>query len=286
MSYKTISVEKINPTIGAEISGVDLSQPLNEEQIREIHQAWMEHLVIVFRDQPLTTESHKRVGKYFGSLHIHPATMQIPEHPEILVIHADENSKRVSGEEWHTDVSCEENPPMGSLLHLTVVPPFGGGDTLFGNMYQAYETLSDSTKDLVSNLTAVHDGAHVFSREGYRDDKRYPKAEHPVVRTHPVTGRQILFVNRAFTTHIVGMSRNESDALLQMLYRHIETPEFHVRLRWRPNTLACWDNRCTQHRALFDYFPQRRHGQRVTVDGDRPFYKATLQGDNPVKMKA
>jgi len=277
MTYRTISVEKINPIIGAEIGGVDLSKPLNAEQISEIHQAWMEHLLIVFRDQPLTTDQHKNFGRYFGELHVHPATMLLPGHPEILVVHADENSKRVSGEEWHSDVSCEAEPPMGSMLHLTVVPPHGGGDTLFSNMYHAYDTLPDRIKDLIAGLNAVHDGFHVFNREGYREGKSYPRHEHPIVRTHPVTGRQSLFVNRVFTTHIVGLSKNESDAILQMLYRHVETPEYHVRLRWRPNTMACWDNRCTQHRALFDYFPEHRHGQRVTVVGDRPFYRSPAE---------
>lgn len=269
MAYHTISVEKINPVIGAEISGVDLTQPLSTEQIREIHHAWLEHLVIIFRDQNLTMEQHVNLGKYFGNLHVHPAPeFPLPDHPEILVIHADEKSTRVAGEEWHSDVSCEFEPPMGSMLHMTVLPSHGAGDTLFANMYHAYETLSDRIKDLISGLVAVHDGSHVYDKS----DKAYPRAEHPVVRTHPVTGRQALFVNRVFTTHILGLARNESDAILQMLYRHIETPEFNMRLRWRPNTLACWDNRCTQHRALWDYYPEHRHGHRVTIEGDRPFY--------------
>jgi len=162
---------------------------------------------------------------------------------------------------------------MGSLLYLTEVPPDGGGDTLFANMYRAYETLSDPIKTMLAGLTAVHDGKHVYERPGYRDDRQYPRSEHPMVRTHPVTGRQALFVNRGFTTRIVGLSRNESDAILQMLYRHIETPEFSVRFHWRPNSLACWDNRCAQHHALFDYFPHRRYGHRVTVKGDKPFHR-------------
>jgi taurine dioxygenase len=141
-------------------------------------------------------------------------------------------------------------------------------------MYRAYETLSDPIKEFLAGMTAIHDGKHVFDREGYRESRSYPRAEHPIVRTHPVTGRQALFVNRVFTTQIVGLGRNESDSLLQMLFRHVETPELYIRLNWRPNTLACWDNRCTQHRALFDYFPNRRYGQRVTVVGDKPFYRA------------
>lgn len=273
MRYETIEVRKLSPVIGAEIHGVDLSQPLSDRQAEEIHDAWMDNLVIFFRDQNLTVEQHLDFGRRFGELHIHPAAHLPDQHPEILVIKADENSKHVAGEEWHTDVSCDAEPPMGSLLYLTEVPPNGGGDTLFANMYRAYETLSDPIKTMLAGLTAVHDGKHVYERPGYRDDRQYPRSEHPIVRTHPVTGRQALFVNRGFTTRIVGLSRNESDAILQMLYRHIETPEFSVRFHWRPNSLACWDNRCTQHHALFDYLPHRRYGHRVTVKGDKPFHR-------------
>jgi taurine dioxygenase len=274
MAFETITVRKFNPSIGAEIEGVDLTKPVPAEQLKEIRRAWMENLVIVFRDQPMTTDQHLAFGRQFGELHIHPATLQPEGYPEILVIKADENSKRAAGEEWHTDVSCEEEPPMGSMLHITVVPPDGGGDTLFANMYRAYETLPDRIKTLIEGMTAVHDGKHIFEREGYRENKRYPIAEHPMVRTHPETGRKALFVNRVFTTGIVGLNKNQSDHILQMLYRHIETPEFCSRVHWRPNTLTCWDNRCTQHRALWDYFPNRRYGQRVTVKGDRPFFRA------------
>lgn len=269
MAYSTITVRKLNPLIGAEIGGVDLTQPLSPDQTEEIRDAWLQHLVIVFRDQQLTAEQHVGLGKYFGDLHIHPAPeFPLPHHPEILVIHADENSTRVAGEEWHSDVSCEPRPPMGSMLHMTLLPADEAGDTLFANMYLAYETLPERIKALINGLIAVHDGAHVFDRNA----KSIPHAEHPVVRTHPETGRKALFVNRVFTTRILGLSRSQSDAILEMLYRHIETPEFQFRLRWRPNTLACWDNRCTQHRALFDYFPQHRHGHRVTIAGDRPFF--------------
>lgn len=273
MQFETIEVRKLSPVIGAEIHGVDLSQPLTNRQAEEIHDAWMDNLVIFFRDQTLTVEQHLDFGRRFGELHIHPAAHLPDQHPEILVIKADEKSKHVAGEEWHTDVSCDAEPPMGSLLYLTEVPPDGGGDTLFANMYRAYETLSDPIKTMLAGLTALHDGKHVYERQGYRDARQYPRSEHPIVRTHPVTGRQALFVNRGFTTRIVGLGRNESDAILQMLYRHIETPEFSVRFHWRPNSLACWDNRCAQHHALFDYFPNRRYGNRVTVKGDKPFHR-------------
>jgi taurine dioxygenase len=284
MSYETIGVTKLTPHIGAEIGGVDLAKPLGNQQFQEIHDALMENKVIFFRDQKLTVEQHKAFGRLFGDLHVHPASQGAAKdaaisstegHPEILVVHADENSKRVAGEAWHSDVTCDEAPPMGSLLYMHEVPA-AGGDTLFANMYTAYETLSEPIKRMLVGMTAVHDGEQIYrGRYGYDDrGKTYPRAEHPVVRTHPVTGRPLLFINSNFTTHIKGLKKNESDALLQMLYRHIETPEFHCRFRWQPGSLAFWDNRCTQHRALFDYHPQRRHAHRVTVKGDRTFYRA------------
>lgn len=168
---------------------------------------------------------------------------------------------------------------MGSLLYMTEVPPDGGGDTAFCSMYAAYETLSEPIKAMLARMTAIHDGKPVYDRPGYREDRTYPRAEHPVVRTHPETGRQALFVNRVFTTQLVGLNRDESDAILQMLFRHVETPELSMRFRWSPGTLVCWDNRCAQHRALWDYYPNRRHGQRVTLRGDKPFYRQSLSGE-------
>ncbi len=200
----------------------------------------------------------------------------IPEHPEILLIKADETSTRVAGEVWHSDVSCDAEPPMGSILHLTEVPPDGGGDTLFANMYRAYETLSEPVRRMLDGLTAVHDSgkAHRY-RAGAADrpDMKFPQAEHPIVRTHPVTGRQALYVNRGFTVGIPQLRPHESDALLEMLYRHIETPELQCRFAWRPGSVAFWDNRSAQHHAMFDYFPHRRYGHRVTVCGDKPFHR-------------
>jgi alpha-ketoglutarate-dependent taurine dioxygenase len=276
MAYQTITVTKLTPHIGAEIGGVDLSRPLGNQQFQEVHDALMENLVVFLRDQHLSHAEHKAFGRLFGELHIHPSSTHAPDgHPEILTIHADENSKHVAGEEWHSDVSCDAEPPMGSILHLTEVPP-EGGDTLFASMYAAYDKLSPAIRRLVEGLTAIHDGEPVYrGRFGHQDarGKAFPRAEHPIVRTHPVTGRKALFVNRNFTTAINGLSRLESDALLEMLYRHCETPEFHCRFRWQPGSVAFWDNRCAQHHAMWDYFPQRRHGYRVTVKGDRPFYR-------------
>jgi taurine dioxygenase len=277
MAYQSIEVRKLTPTIGAEIFGVDLATPLGNQQFQEVHDALMENLVIFFRDQKMTIDQHKDFGRRFGPLHVHPnAPITFPDHPEILVIKADETSTRVAGENWHTDVSCDLEPPMGSILYMTEVPPEGGGDTLFANMYRAYETLSEPMKKMLQGLTAMHDSskAHYYRTKATDREVQFPDAEHPVVRTHPVTGQQALFVNRGFTLRIPQLTKHESDALLEMLYRHIETPEFHCRFKWQPGSVAFWDNRSTQHHAMFDYFPHRRYGHRVTVSGDRPFYKA------------
>jgi len=274
MGYQRIEIRKSTPHIGAEIFGLDLSRPLDDRQFQEVHDALMNHLVLFFRDQKLTVEQHKAFGSRFGKLHTHPAAPAlISNHPEIFVVQADEKSSHVAGEDWHSDVSCDLEPPMGSILYLTEAPPDGGGDTLFANMYLAYETLSPPIRKMLDGLKAIHAGERYYrGRYGVDDSgKIYPSSEHPVVRTHPVTKRKCLFVNRVFTMRIAGLEMSESDAILQMLYRHIETPEFSVRFRWQANSIAFWDNRCTQHQALWDYFPHRRYGLRVTICGDRPF---------------
>jgi taurine dioxygenase len=274
MSYQTIELRKSTPIIGAEIFGVDLSKPLGNQQFQEVYDALMDRLVIFFRDQKLDVEQHKAFGRRFGKLHVHPAAPSVlPDDPEILVIKADERSDRVAGEEWHSDVSCDPEPPMGSILYLTEVPPDGGGDTMFANMYLAYETLSEPIRKMLDGLTAVHDGEHVYRGRYGVDDagKTFPRAEHPVVRTHPVTGKKCLYVNRPFTTRIVGLRKSESDAILEMLYQHVETPEFCMRLKWQANSIAFWDNRCVQHHALWDYYPNKRYGHRVTICGEKPY---------------
>jgi taurine dioxygenase len=275
MTYTAIQVQKLTPHAGAEIHGVDLARPLDEPTFKEIHAALIEHGVIFFRDQDLTPDQQKAFGRLFGELHLHPAAPALlAGHPEILVIHADENSKRVAGEDWHSDVSCDPEPPMGSILYMHELPPVGG-DTLFAGMYAAYDTLSAPMQRFLEPLTAVHDGEHVYrGRYGVKDEGRvFPKAEHPVIRTHPVSGRNALFVNRGFTTRIVGLKKAESAAVLDFLFRHVETPELHCRFRWQPRSVAFWDNRAVQHHAMWDYYPQRRHGHRVTIKGDAPFYR-------------
>jgi len=276
MSYETIEVSPISPALGAEVSGVDLSQPLGNQTFREVHDALMEHQVIFFRDQEMDWDQHKAFGRLFGELHIHPTAPKPDGHPEILEIHADENSKVVAGMKWHSDVSCDLEPPMGSILHLHQIPDVGG-DTMFASMYAAYDALSEPIKDLIGGLKAWHESAPVhrgrFGSTGKLRDgvDVYPEALHPIVRTHPVTGRKCLFVNENFTTRIDGLRPGESSAILQMLYDHIATPEFHCRFRWQEKSVAFWDNRCAQHRTVWDYFPKVRHGYRVTICGDKPF---------------
>ncbi len=271
MAYETIAVRKLTPAIGAEVSGVDLAA-LSNQQASELHDALMAHQVLFFRDQQMSVDQHKAFGRLFGDLLVHPAARaEVEGHPEIRVVHADEKTKVATGEVWHSDMSCEPEPPMGSILYLHQSPPVGG-DTAFANMYLAYETLSEPTKRLVEGLSAFHTSAHVYSRGEYaRSDKKFPEAVHPIVRTHPVTERKCLFVNRGFTKRIEGLKKHESDALLEMLVRHCETPEFQCRFRWERHSVAFWDNRCAMHRATFDYYPHVRHGHRVTIKGDRPF---------------
>jgi taurine dioxygenase len=278
MPVPTLEISKLTPHCGAEIRGIDLAGPLDDALVRQIEQALAEHTVVFFRNQALTPEQHKAFGRRFGKLHIHPAFPDIlEEHPEIMIIRADENSTRVAGEDWHSDVSCDAEPPMGSILHMHEVPPVGG-DTLFASMYAAYEALSAPLKRMLEGMTAIHDGEQAYrGRYGRNDDAGvvYPKAEHPVIRTHPVSGRKALFVNRIFTRRIVQLARHESDGVLALLFSHVEMPEFQCRFRWQPGSIAFWDNRCAQHHAMWDYYPQRRRGYRVTIKGDKPFYRET-----------
>jgi taurine dioxygenase len=276
--YATIGVDKLTPIIGAEVSSVNIGGLVSGDnssnrQMDEIHRALAEHSVIFFRDQRITPEQHLAFGRRFGELHIHPAAPHDGSDPALMTIYADKDSPRANGEGWHSDVSCDVEPPMGSILHIRQCPPHGG-DTLFASMYAAYEALSDRMKAYLDGLTALHDGESVYrglyANYGVADRPAYPSAEHPVVRTHPVTGRKALYVNRGFTRHIIGVPRDESDAILAYLYQHAENPLFQCRFRWTENAIAFWDNRCTQHRAMWDYWPHTRSGTRVTVKGERP----------------
>jgi taurine dioxygenase len=268
--YESITVDKLTPIIGAEIGDVDLRQPSNR-QMDEIHRALAESLVVFFHDQCLSEDQHLDLGRRFGELHVHPAAPHAPGRPELMVIHADEHSPRANGEGWHSDVSCDPEPPMGSILYIRQCPPCGG-DTLFASMYAAYEALSERMKSYLAGLTAIHDGEDVYRGlyAGVAEKPSYPRAEHPVVRTHPVTGRKALYVNRGFTRRILGVPLDESHAILEYLYQHAANPLFQCRFRWRENSIAFWDNRCTQHRAMWDYWPHTRSGHRVTIKGERP----------------
>jgi len=264
----TITVKRLSPHIGGEISGVDLTKPVGDEQIAEIKAALIDNGVIFFREQNMSLEAQVRFGKQFGNLHIHSGMPPLsPEYPEVRPIHADADSKHIAGEDWHTDLSCDPIPPMGSILHIWELPPLGG-DTCWASMYAAYEALSPRMQAHLEGLTATHDGRIAFGR--FNPKGTYPISVHPVVAKHPDTGRKLLYVNRGFTSHINEVSPEESAALLNYLYAHLEKPHFHVRFVWQKHSVAFWDNRCTQHLAVWDYFPQTRNGYRVQIEGTQP----------------
>lgn len=272
MKYQLLEIEPLTPRIGAIVHGVDLTRPLTDETFGEIHDAWMDHLVLFFRDQPMTPEQHLAFGRRFGELHVHPAAPYANDDPALMKIHTDENSFRNNGEGWHSDVSADEEPPMASILHIHETPS-QGGDTLWANMYEACNAISEPLRRLLETLTAVHVADYTGFYGDHKPQRDNPRAEHPVIRTHPVTGRNALFVNRGFTRRIKGVTREESDALLGYLFDLVKNPNFHCRFQWQPNSVALWDNRCTQHMAVWDYYPEARSGIRVTVKGDKPFYR-------------
>lgn len=275
MTAVQLELRKTTPKCGAEVLGVDLSRPLDDARIDALRSALAEHCVLFFRDQKMTPEQQKAFGRRFGELHLHPAWPRLLEgHPEIMEIYADADSKRIAGEDWHSDVSCDPEPPLGTILYMLEVPT-EGGDTLFASMYAAYEALSKPMKRMLEGMTALHDGETTYRGryEGMQEAASYPSAEHPVIRTHPVSGRKALFVNRIFTRRILQLEKHESDAVLEMLFRLVETPELQCRFHWQPGSVAFWDNRCAQHHALWDYYPQRRRGLRVTIKGERPVYR-------------
>jgi taurine dioxygenase len=268
----------LSPMIGAEIEGIDLRQPLDTETLSGLRAALLDRKVLFFRDQDITTEQHLEFSRSFGPLEVHPFAPHKPDYPEVLAITHDETNK---GKEntWHSDVTWRLEPSLGSVLRALEVPPVGG-DTLFADMYAAYEGLSSDVKAKIEGRTAIHDFEHF--RRGMRKrglseeqieafNRKFPEAEHPVVRTHPETGRKGVYVNRAFTQYIVGMEREESDKLLAHLYVQASIPEYQCRFRWRANSIAFWDNRASQHYAVSDYFPAVRRMERVTIIGDRPY---------------
>ena len=272
-SYETLEVETLTPHIGAKVRGVDLSQPLTNEQARDVHQAWIDWKILVFPNQHLNRDQHKAFARRWGKLHVHPMQPTYGGDEEVLVVKTTRDSAYTSGDGWHTDVTCDPVPPLGSMLYITETPASGGGDTLFADMYLAYQMLSDSMKEFLDPLVAEHDGAgpYVGSYKSTPPEGGYPKSKHPVIVTHPDSGKKLLYVNRGFTSHIVGLGRSESNAVLEMLYRLIDsTPRLYCRVDWEPNSLAFWDNRCTQHHAVWDYWPNSRYGERVSIVGDQP----------------
>jgi len=270
-----LAIEPLTPFIGAEITGVDL-RSVTEQQVAEIRAALLTHQVVFFRDQTLTQQEHIYFARQFGELEIHPATPKGQDNPEVLHIAHGPDSK---GREnmWHSDVTWREKPSLGSILKAVEVPAVGG-DTLFANMVEAYERLSDSLKDKIAGKIAVHDIARVFAGRLNKTTEElretYPVMEHPIVRTHPETGANVLYVNNAFTSHIKDMDEDEGRELLQALYRTASNPELQCRFRWKVGSLAFWDNRACQHFASSDYFPQVRKMERVTIAGDRPYYRS------------
>ena len=272
-----IALEPLTPTIGAEVQGIDLTTVPDRSTLTALREALLEYKVLFFRDQDITTEQHLDFARSFGKLEVHPFAPEKPGYPEVLAITHDRDSK---GREnlWHSDVTWRECPSLGSILRAIEVPPVGG-DTLFSDSYAAYEGLSDETKERIEGKVAVHDFAHfrkLMAQRGKTPEeieemnKAYPMVEHPVVRTHPETGRRGLYVNAAFTQYIVGLERDESDALLRHLYAQAAIPEYQCRFRWQNNSIAFWDNRACQHYAVSDYWPAVRKMERVTIIGDRP----------------
>ena len=276
MSYGHIEVTKLTPMIGAEIRGVDLTRPMPDDVFDDVHRAFLDNSVVFFKGQkPIPPETQIALGQRFGKLHVHPAAPHMDGYPEVFVIHAHKGSRIANGNNWHTDVSCDREPPLGTMLQLHLLPGVGG-DTLFASMYAAYDALSGPMRRFLEGLTARHESEHVY-RGRYADrnvddtGKVYSETTHPVVRTHPETGRRALYVNRTFTTRIEELEAAESRALLRFLCDHMEQPRFQVRFRWELNDMAFWDNRCVQHHAMWDYWPEERKGHRVTIQGDQPY---------------
>jgi taurine dioxygenase len=270
-------INRLSPTIGGELLGVDLRKDLTSEVKDLIYEALLVYKVIFFRDQDLTTDQHIHFSKNFGDLEVHPFAPFKDGYPEVLKITHNEKSR---GREntWHSDVTWRKEPSLGSVLRM-LEKPENGGDTLFSDMYAAYEDLTDEVKQKLEGAVAVHDFVGFRKRlikEGKSPkeieafNKKFPMPEHPVFRTHPDTGKKVIYVNRAFTQYIKGWEEDESKDMLDFLYSRASTPEYQCRFAWENNSIAFWDNRACQHYANSDYWPQIRRVERVTIIGDRP----------------
>ena len=273
-----MEVRRIAGALGAEVLGVDLARPLEEQAVAALRRAWLEHLVLFFRGQELTPAQYMAFARRIGTPIEYPFVKGIPDFPEIIEVKKLEHETVNFGGIWHSDTTYLEEPPMASMLLAREIPPFGG-DTLFASMYLAYETLSPGLQRLLQGLRAVNSSAKAdvsrtredrIRSDGRADGKDEYVAEHPVVRTHPETGRKALYVNVAHTVRFAGMTEEESAPLLDFLYQHQVRPEHTCRFVWRPGSIALWDNRCTQHNPVNDYHGYRRVMHRITLAGDRP----------------
>ena len=280
MRNDRIEVRPIAGNIGAEIFGVDIAANPSDETIAQIRQALLDHCVIFFRDQDFDAEQHKQFSRRFGNVFLHPNYQGMTRDPEIVDIVREPGDERIVGEEWHTDTTMVAEPPMGAILYAIDVPPYGG-DTLFANQYLAYETLSDGMKRTLEGLRAVHGDRKVAGPQAAMNARRATKVRedadwretisvHPVVRTHPETGRKLLFVNASYTQCFEGWTEAESKPLLDFLLEHGHRPEFTCRFRWQKGSVAFWDNRSTKHLAVHDAGGFRRVMRRTQIAGDRP----------------
>lgn len=282
-----LSIRPISRACGAEVAGIDLSRPLEAEIVQRLHRALGEHGILLFRDADLTPAQHVAFSRQFGPLETHVVgEFNLPEHPEVFVVSNVREEGKLkgavyAGQYWHSDLSYMKKPSLGSLLLCREMPETGG-DTMWANMVLAYDTLSEVMKMFLSGLKAIHDYSHAYDtyfahlkeRPPLTPEQRAktPPVEQPMVRTHPVTGRKALYVNPGFTKGIVGMPKEESQPILEMLFAHSTRPEFVYRHKWKVNDLIFWDNRCTMHYALSDYdFSVRRHMHRTTIAGDAPY---------------
>ena len=275
-TYRHIEVQPVAGSLGAEILGVNAATAPGDEVISEIRQAFLDHLVIFFRDQKLTPHEQLAFAQRFGEPMEYPQLKGLPECPLITPVLKLEHERINFGGVWHSDTTYLTRPPMASLLYALEIPPYGG-DTLFANQYQAYETLSDGLRAVLDGLTAINSSTKADAsrtrEERLKDagvETKVLVGEHPVVRTHPETGRRALYVNIGHTTHFKGWTEEESRPLLEYLWHHQVRPEFTCRFRWQPGSIAFWDNRCVQHNAVNEYQGFRRLMHRVTLAGDTP----------------